>query len=135
MRIYAAAHKAGGRPYIGEYHDEITGEWLITGEKAARSRDYNHSTFCDLVIWGLAGLVPRPDNIVEIDPLVPPGIWDWFCLDNLPYHGRTLTVIWDRTGTRYARGKGLAVWVDGIEIARTNDLGRLRGTMPPGGTP
>ena len=51
-----------GKPYIGEYHDEMTGEWLITGPKAARSRDYNHSTFCDLVISGLVGIVPRADD-------------------------------------------------------------------------
>ena len=58
-RTLTLMHKMNGRPYIGEYHDEITGDWLITGPKAARSRDYNHSTFCDLVISGLVGLVPR----------------------------------------------------------------------------
>ena len=77
-----------GKPYIGEYFDEITGDWLITGPKAARSRDYNHSTFCDLVIRGLVGIVPRDDDIVEVDPLLPPDAWDWFCLDGVPYHGR-----------------------------------------------
>ena len=34
LLTYARAHQQNGQPYIGEYHDEITGEWLITGPKA-----------------------------------------------------------------------------------------------------
>ncbi|HVT28102.1 MAG TPA: glycosyl hydrolase family 65 protein [Lacipirellulaceae bacterium] len=130
MRIYAKAHQRHGKPYIGEYYDEITGDWLITGPKAARSRDYNHSTFCDLVITGLVGIVPRPDDVVEVNPLLPPDAWEWFCLDNVPYHGRSLTIIWDRFGERYGRGKGLAIWVNGVEIARATEFGRLCGRIP-----
>jgi hypothetical protein len=129
LHTYAYAHRMNGRPYIGEYHDEITGDWLITGPKAARSRDYNHSTFCDLVISGLVGLVPRAGQIVEIDPLIPRGAWDWFCLDGVSYHGGSLTIIWDRTGERYDRGAGLAVWADGQEIARSTELQRLTGRL------
>ena len=61
-----------------------TGEWLITGPKAAEAADYNHSTFCDLVITGLVGLVPRDDDRIEVDPLLPADAWDWFCLDGCP---------------------------------------------------
>jgi hypothetical protein len=131
MHTYATEHRQDGTPYIGEYHDELTGAWLITGPKAARSRDYNHSTFCDLVIRGLVGIVPRDDNIVEVDPLVPSDAWNWFCLDGTPYHQRNLTVVWDRTGQHYRRGKGLAIWADGKEIARSGTLGRLTGNLPP----
>jgi hypothetical protein len=130
LRTYAAAHQMNGRPYIGEYHDEITGDWLITGAKAARSRDYNHSTFCDLVISGLVGVVPRADDVVEINPLVPDDTWDWFCLDGVPYHGQSLTIIWDRTGEHYGRGAGLSIWADGHEIARSTSLRRLTGSLP-----
>jgi hypothetical protein len=129
LRTFALAHQMNGRPYIGEYHDEITGDWLITGPKAARSRDYNHSTFCDLVIGGLVGLVPRADDTIEIDPLVPADAWDWFCLDGVPYHGHSLTIIWDRGGEHYGRGAGLSLWVDGREIARSDSLRRLTGTI------
>jgi hypothetical protein len=132
LRTYAEGHLTTGKPYLGEYHDEITGEWLITGPKAARSRDYNHSTFCDLVITGLVGLIPRDDNVIEVDSLLPTGVWDWFCLDNIPYHGRTLTIAWDRTGQRYQRGAGFAVCVNGIEIASRKDFGPLRGVIPNG---
>ena len=74
--------------------------------QAARSRHYNHSTFCDLVIRGLVGIMPRDDNVVEIDPLVPVNSWDWFCLDGVAYHGQQLAIVWDRTGERYKRGAG-----------------------------
>lgn len=131
MQTYALSHQKDGKPYIGEYHDEMTGDWLIKGPKAARSRDYNHSTFCDLVIRGLVGIVPRADNSIEIDPLLPTDAWDWFCLDGVPYHRHSLTVIWDRTGNRYNRGAGLTILADGREVARRESLGRLIGQLPP----
>lgn len=131
MHTYAHAHHKDGKPYIGEYFDERTGDWLITGAKEARSRDYNHSTFCDLVIRGIMGVVPREDDIVEIAPLIPPDTWDWFCLGDVTYHNHKLTIVWDRAGTRFNRGVGLAVWADGNEVARTATLSRLTGKLPP----
>jgi hypothetical protein len=130
MQTFARSHRKDGKPYIGEYFDELTGDWLITGPKAARSRDYNHSTFCDLVIRGLVGIVPHDDDTVEIDPLVPADVWDWFCLDGVPYHGQLITIVWDRAGKKYNRGVGLAVWANGREIARSRTLSRLIGTLP-----
>jgi hypothetical protein len=127
---YARSHQLDGRAYLGEYLDETTGKWLITGPKAQRSRYYNHSTFNDLVITGLVGLVPREDEVVEIDPLLPVDAWDWFCVDGVPYHGRSLTIAWDRMGERYGRGVGLAVWADGVELARSPTLKRLTGELP-----
>jgi hypothetical protein len=62
----------------------------------------------------------------------PPYAWDWFCLDGVPYHGHELTIVWDRTGNRYGRGAGLAIWADGKEIARSPSLGRLTGKLPGG---
>jgi len=120
LLTYARSHQYRGKPYIGEYLDEKTGRWLRPDSD--RSRYYNHSTFCDLVIGGLVGLVPREDNVVQIDPLLPCDAWDWFCLDNVLYHGRTLTVLWDRTGEKYNKGKGLFIFADGTEIAKSDDL-------------
>lgn len=131
MQSYARSHQKDGKPYIGEYFDEQTGDWLITGKKEVRSRNYNHSTFCDLVIRGIVGIVPRDDDVVEIDPLIPPDTWDWFCLDRVPYHDRTLTIVWDRTGKRFNRGAGLAVWANGTEVARAASLSRVTGKLPP----
>ena len=125
LLTYARSHQYDGVAYVGEYLDEMTGEWLITGEKEKRSRFYNHSTFCDLVISGLVGIVPQEGDKLVVDPLLPHDAWDWFCLDGVPYHGHCVTVIWDRKGKRYNRGTGLAVLVDGKEAARAPTLSRL----------
>ncbi len=130
LLTYARAHQRDGIAYLGEYYDGATGNWLIEGPKAERSRNYNHSTFNDLVISGLVGIVPREDEILEVDPLLPTDAWNWFCLDRLPYHGHLVTVIWDRTGERYHRGKGLTVWVDDVKVAQAMELTRVTGKLP-----
>lgn len=125
---YVHSQHSGGKPYIGEYLDEVTGDWI--NGKGGRSRDYNHSTFADLLITGVIGLQPRADGIVEITPLLPDGTWDWFCLDGVKYHGHLLTIFWDKDGSHYSRGQGLAVLVDGKEIARGQNLAKLTGKLP-----
>lgn len=127
LLTYVWSQHRNGKPYIGEYLDEKDGTWL-KGD-AERSRYYNHSTFCDLVITGLVGLRPRADRTVEVNPLIPPGRWDWFCLDNVRYHGHTLTVLWDRTGRHYGKGAGLSVLADGREIAHAAELKLLTGML------
>ncbi|RFC51852.1 MAG: hypothetical protein DVB22_001195 [Verrucomicrobia bacterium] len=126
-----------GRPWIDENLNPYTGDWmartLLKQRRQApdeRGKDYNHSTFCDLVISGLLGLRPRADEVVEVSPLLPEGEWDWFCLDHVPYHGRVLTVIWDRDGTHYGRGVGMQVLVDGVKIGGAERLGTVRGKLP-----
>jgi hypothetical protein len=125
---YALSHSYRGKPYIGEYLDEINGKWLKPDSD--RSRYYNHSTFCDLVICGLVGLVPRPDDTITIDPLIPHNAWDWFCLDNVHYHGRILTILWDRSGEKYNKGKGFNIFVDGRKIAGSHELTHIISELP-----
>ena len=60
---------------------------------------------------------------------MPADTWDWFCLDNIAYHGRTLTILWDKTGQRYDKGVGLRVLADGQEIAAAERLTRLAGRL------
>ena len=123
MERYVESQHHRGRPYIGEYLDEVTGYWLKGDQE--RSRYYNHSTFNDLMITGLIGLRPRMDNTVEVNPLIPEGRWDYFCLDNVLYHGRNLTILWDKDGSRYQRGKGLHIYVDGKEVGHADTLTRV----------
>jgi hypothetical protein len=120
LHQYALSHQKNGKPYIGEYQDEKNGEWL-KGDNP-RSSFYNHSTFCDLVISDLIGVKPRADNILEIKPLLPSGKWDWFMLSNLSYHGKNITLIWDKTGNKYKSGKGFQVLVDGKKIYHNANL-------------
>ena len=148
LKIYAQSHQLkhdDGRvvPWIDENLNPTTGDWISRtrlktwkdgtwdagkgGEE--RGKDYNHSTFCDLVISGLIGLRPRADRTIEVNPLVP-AAWDYFCLDRIPYHGRNLTILFDKTGNRYHKGTGLHIFADGREIAAAPRLARLTGALP-----
>jgi hypothetical protein len=124
---YTHSQRAHGLPFIGEYQDETTGDWI---NRNGRSAFYNHSTYADLLITGIVGLRPRADDVVEVAPLLPPGTWDWFCLDGVKYHGRMLTVIWDQDGSRYGRGAGLRVLANGKLIAQSARLERIAGRLP-----
>jgi hypothetical protein len=126
-------------PWIDENLHPYTGDWIArtrlekweggtwSPEKGGpeRGKDYNHSTFCDLVITGLVGIRPATGDLLMINPLLPEKAWDWFCLHKVRYHGRELTVIWDRTGEKYHLGKGLMVLADGVQVAASDHLASL----------
>jgi hypothetical protein len=123
-------------PWIDEDLDPYTGAWISRAllkqrgsEIPERGKDYNHSTYCDLIITGLVGLRPRAAATVEVNPLIPDGVWDYFCLDNVHYHGHILTILYDKTGDRYGKGKGLRALADGKEIAASKELERLTGEI------
>jgi len=124
-------------PWIDENLNPFTGEWLCRAfektwqdgkadpdKREERGKDYNHSTYCDLVINGLIGIRPQMDDSIVVRPLAPDS-WDYFCLDGVQYHGRMLTVVWDKTGDQYEKGQGLAIFADGIELARSGTLSRI----------
>jgi len=148
LKIYTKSHRLtldDGRvvPWIDENLNPANGDWisrtrLKTWKNGTwdagkggqeRGKDYNHSTYCDLVISGLIGLRPRADDTFEVNPLVPEG-WDWFCLDRVLYHGHGLTILFDRTGQHYGKGKGLRVFAGGKEIAAGEKIARITGKLP-----
>ncbi|MEW2122560.1 hypothetical protein AB0891_02385 [Streptomyces sp. NPDC007259] len=52
-----------------------------------------------------------------------PAGWDHFALQNVSYHGRELSVVYDRDGGHYRLGvRGLCVWVDGHLVASGRPL-------------
>ena len=114
LRGYTRSQFKDGKPHLAEDLDAITGKWIVD---LPRSVDYNHSGYGDLIITGLVGLRPRPDNQLEINPLVPEGALSYFCLDGVSYHGHLITIVYDQTGQRYGRGAGLKVIVDGKNAA------------------
>ena len=77
------------RKRVEEMNADLIQQWPFREVIYERGKDYNHSSFCDLIISGLVGLRPQADDIVEVNPPVPDGTWDWFCLDNVTYHGRS----------------------------------------------
>ncbi len=123
LELYVESQYHRGRPYIGEYQDEVTSYWLKGDQE--RSRYYNHSTFNDLLITGLVGLRPGGDDKLEVNPLIPEDKWDWFCLDHVLYHGKIVTIVWDKTGEKYQLGKGLRILVDGKVVGHSENLDRI----------
>lgn len=126
LKQYAREHYLDGAPDLQEDYNPDTGR-VIVG--LPRSHHYNHSCFNDLVISGLVGLRPRADNVLEINPLVPadPGSTnslDYFCLENVAYHGQLVTILYDRDGRHYHKGPGLSVYVNGRRQLKGAALGR-----------
>lgn len=87
-----------------------------------RGKDYNHSTYCDLVISGLVGFIPRGAKGFTVDPLCPTD-WSYMVLENLRYRGHDVDIRW-------LRGKGLSVSVDGKPAASRDTLGPLSVGFP-----
>jgi hypothetical protein len=127
LKQYARLHLLGDHPDLQEDYDPATGKPIVG---LARSHHYNHSGFDDLIITGLAGLRPRADDVLEINPLIPsdpgdPNFIRYFTLQDAPYHGHLVSVRFDADGRRYGRGAGLSVYVDGRLAAQSPRLERL----------
>ncbi len=148
LKIYTKSHqlkKEDGTvvPWIDENLHPTTGDWISRTRLKSwkngtwdagkggkeRGKDYNHSTYNDLLITGLIGLRPRSDGVVEVNPLLPEDNWDYFCLDNVLYHGHYLTIIWDKTGNKYNKGKGLLLFSNGKLLASSETLSKITGEL------
>lgn len=123
LRQYAGTQYKNGKPYVAEAHDPDADKWIYDGRD--HSEDYNHSTFVDNILAGLIGLRAQPDDTLVINPLTPSS-WDYFGLENLSYHGHSITVLWDSTGSHYNQGKGLRVYVDGKLASSRDTLGSAK---------
>lgn len=138
LKMYAGEHyiEEDGKkvPFIDENLDPFTGEWLakkLLEEMenppggVGRGEHYNHSSFCDLVLCGLAGVRTREDEVLEINPLFDRDNLEYMCADGILYHGKYVCVMWDKNGNRYGRGKGLKVFVDGVERASAEAVEKI----------
>lgn len=131
LTTYARTHRKDGRPYLAEAANPDTGSFEGY-DTPGHSDHYFHSGFTDLVITGLVGLRPRDDKVIEVRPLAPAD-WAYFAIENVPYRGRRVTVVWDRDGQRYHRGTGLRLLADGREIASRETIGPLTAELPATG--
>ena len=135
LHRYASCHfieRDGVREmWIDENLDPFTGEWLARRIMIEQGRDdwdrgvdYNHSTFCDLVISGLSG-IEYNDGVLTVYPLFDESQLDYLCTDGVKCGDRYVTVIFDKTGERYGRGKGLTVLVDGKVRAASDKIEKI----------
>ncbi|MDB4582014.1 hypothetical protein N9164_02560 [Draconibacterium sp.] len=146
LKIYTRSHRFRQIPpdgkgdtiindnlWIDENLNPYTGDWLARTRMEIQNHNhlfnergiyYNHSTYNDIIITALAGLRPVLDNKLVVNPLIP-DTWDWFCLDDVFYKGRKITILWDKTGAKYNKGKGLRVFVDGKQKAKAFKVKKL----------
>ena len=81
-----------------------------------------------MILADLIGIKPKLNNKIEINPLVPNN-WEWFAVDNIYYQGKKFSLIWDKTGKRYSRGKGLMLFRENILVAKSNKVENLTYSM------
>ncbi|KAI1079243.1 Six-hairpin glycosidase-like protein [Whalleya microplaca] len=117
LQMYARTQQKNGHPYVAESHYPFNDSWSADGWN--HSEHYDHSTNNDDVITGLFGILPQDDTL-KISPIVPKN-WTYFALENLPYHGHLVTVLYDEHGTKYNTGAGLTVFVDGEKVHHSAD--------------
>ena len=137
---YAKSHKIKNdkgkeQNWIDENINPFTGDWisrtrLKTWENGSwsedkggveRGKDYNHSSFCDLILNDLLGIKPKLNSMIEINPLIPDN-WRWFAVKNINYQGKKIDVVWDKDGQKYGLGKGLTIFVN--DIKKLNSCGK-----------
>ncbi len=129
LNIYAKTHHKNGRPYVAEAADPFTGSWEGHDDHY-HSEHYLHSGYINNVITGLVGLRPQADNSLIINPLIPDS-WDYFALEDVDYHGHSVSIVWDRDGSRYNKGQGLMVFVDGENVESTEAVQKMEISIKP----
>jgi len=78
----------------------------------------------------LIGIIPREDDKIEIDPIVP-STWKYFIAENILYHGHDVTILYDGDGTRYKVGTGFKVYINGKVTASQPTIGKIIVDVPP----
>ncbi len=64
------------------------------------------------MVEDVAGMVPREDNKIELNPIEIPG-WNYFTVNNLSYHGQDVSIVWDKDGSHYGGPAGYSLYVGG----------------------
>ncbi len=130
MHVYSASHTMilddGSKiPWIDEMLHPFEQKWVtpiyikqlglqtVAGPKL-RGKDYNHSTFCDLVISGICG-AKCADGKLSVKPIISEK-WDYFSLKGLYFDDAKYDIYFDRKGDVYNKGAGLKIYKNDREF-------------------
>jgi Concanavalin A-like lectin/glucanases superfamily len=102
--------------------------WNPTTQTLGRSFIHHNilGAFNFMIVDDIAGVRPRLDDVIELWP-IDVG-YDRFMVNNLRYHDRDLTVVWDKPdGTRHYRQtpEGYSVYLDGRRAFTVSDLAHV----------
>ncbi|KAI7504244.1 hypothetical protein KC367_g1145 [Hortaea werneckii] len=133
MSKYTRTNYKDGVPYTAESHYPTIDMW--SGDTTNHSENYLHSTYMDNVFTNFFGIIPSLDDNFIMKPLVPPDSeWSYFMIENLPYHGSLLTLVWDQDGTHYHcagnDSAGLSLYSNGTLFHHQPHLGPVNATLP-----
>lgn len=136
LKKYAFQQYKRGSPYVAESFHPDKNQWICDINE--RSEHYLHSTYIDLIISGLIGLRLHAGNELFVSPQIP-DTWDHFCIEDVPYKNRQITVVYDvrSDGNRYKLKQkeevrsGLSVFVDGVLSAYSKRITRVKVQVTP----
>ncbi|TKA32413.1 hypothetical protein B0A50_01519 [Salinomyces thailandicus] len=128
MGKYVRTNYKDGVPYTAESHFPTLNRW--SGDTTNHSEHYLHSTYLDNVFTNLFGIIPAFGDEFVMKPLVPSN-WSYFAIENLPYHGSLLTIIWDQDGTHYSNASaGLTLYSNATLFHHQPHLTPINITLP-----
>ena len=76
-----------------------------------------------IFVEDMGGIQPRSDDKIELWPI--DFGYEHFMVNNLRYHGKDVTIVWDEDGSEYGMGAGYMLFVDGEKVLTADGLGRL----------
>lgn len=76
-----------------------------------------------MIIDDIAGIRPRLDDRVELWP-IDVG-WDHFAVNNLSYHGKDMTIVWNGDGHYAGVPAGYSLYVEGVRVLTVDRLAHL----------
>lgn len=127
---YAKTNYLGDTPFTAEVHYPELDAW--SGYSTNHSEHYLHSTYLDNFFTNLIGVIPTTDDVLPLYPLVPSN-WTYFAVENMPYHGSLISIVWDESGSHYSfanNTKGLSVYSNGSLIHSQPTLAPVNITLP-----
>lgn len=76
-----------------------------------------------IYIEDMGGIQPRSDDKIELWPIDMGNAH--FMVNNLRYHGKDITIVWDPDGSKYNLGAGYSLFIDGDKKVSTDTLGKF----------
>jgi PKD repeat protein len=107
-------------------NNEFFFNWNPTTRTFGRSGIFHNilGAYNFMIIDDIAGVRPRLDDVLELWP-IDVG-WDHFAVNNLSYHGKDLTVVWDRDDHYGAAvPDGFSAYLDGRHVLTLSDLAHV----------
>ncbi|MFT4804149.1 MAG: hypothetical protein ACI9YE_001348 [Psychroserpens sp.] len=130
LKKYTLQQYKNGKPFIAEFFAPDSNIWACDIDE--RSEHYLHSSYINVIVSGFVGIRSSEADMVTVNSQIPE-TWDHFCLEDLPHHGKRITVFYDdrMTGNRYKVDgineidNGLSVYLDGIGQGYSPNLPKL----------